>query len=420
VPAPIDVYGERPVEAVAVHKHRQRILLPVLLFIATCITTYLVGGPAYAGCVMGILLAHELGHFVQARQYHVPASLPYFIPIPAAPLGTMGAVIVMRGHMGNRKALFDIGITGPLAGLVPALICCVVGLSLSEVVDVTRVPAVSLGSPLLFDYLAYLRFGSLPANQDVLLHPVAFAGWVGLFITALNLMPIGQLDGGHILYALLRRKAHPIATLFLAGALLGVVLTRNVEPGEVVNPGSGVHVAYEDDDAYARWVGKDLPTEAEWEFAARGGLSGKPYAWGDDLKPGGKWMANIYQGQFPVEGRDTAEDGFLGIAPVGQYPPNGYGLYDVAGNVWEWTSDWYRPDTYATIAAAGPVARNPKGPESGFDPAEPEEKKRVHRGGSFLCTDQYCTRYMIGTRGKGEVNTASNHVGFRCVKDPTP
>ena len=140
----------------------------------------------------------------------------------------MGAVIVMRGHMGNRKALFDIGITGPLAGLVPGgMICCVVGLSLSEVVDVTRVPAVSLGSPLLFDYLAYLRFGSLPANQDVLLHPVAFAGWVGLFITALNLMPIGQLDGGHILYALLRRKAHPIATLFLAGALLGVVLTRN-------------------------------------------------------------------------------------------------------------------------------------------------------------------------------------------------
>lgn len=175
-----------------------------------------------------------------------------------------------------------------------------------------------------------------------------------------------------------------------------------------------VQIAYEDAVAYAKWAGKRLPTEAEFEFAARGGLEGKLYAWGNELKPGGKWMANIFQGHFPY--KDTGEDGFAGLAPIAQFPANGYGLYDMAGNVWEWCSDWYRPDYYAQLAQAGGVARNPQGPAASFDPTEPGEKKRVQRGGSFLCTDQYCTRYMAGARGKGEISTGSNHVGFRCVR----
>ncbi len=180
-----------------------------------------------------------------------------------------------------------------------------------------------------------------------------------------------------------------------------------------------VHIAYEDAEAYARWAGKDLPTEAQWEFAARGGHSGQSYAWGNELNPGGKWMANIFEGHFPNE--NTRLDGHAGAAPVGSFPANGYGLHDVAGNVWEWCKDWYRPDSYARDAAGG-VVKNPAGPAQAesFDPAEPGMAKRVQRGGSFLCTDQYCTRYMVGTRGKGAPDTGSNHAGFRCVRAANP
>lgn len=178
-----------------------------------------------------------------------------------------------------------------------------------------------------------------------------------------------------------------------------------------------VHLAYEDAQAYAKWAGKRLPTEAEWEFAARGGEAGKLYPWGDELRPGGTWAANIYEGRFPVS--DSGDDGYAGIAPVGRYSPNRYGLFDVSGNVWEWVSDWYRPDYFAELAKSGQVARNPQGPDTPFDPAEPNEKKRVHRGGSFLCTSEYCTRYMVGTRGKGEISTGSNHLGVRFVKPAT-
>lgn len=176
-----------------------------------------------------------------------------------------------------------------------------------------------------------------------------------------------------------------------------------------------IHVAYDDAVAYARWAGKRLPTEAEWEFAARGGLTGKLYAWGDEFSPQDQPRANTWQGRFPVA--DTGRDGYIGLAPVARYPANGYGLYDIAGNAWEWTADWYRDDYYAQLAAAGGVAHNPRGPDSASDPTEPGVPKRVQRGGSYLCTDQYCSRYMVGTRGKGEPGSASNHIGMRLVKE---
>ena len=179
-----------------------------------------------------------------------------------------------------------------------------------------------------------------------------------------------------------------------------------------------VQIAYDDAVAYCEWAGSRLPTEAEFEFASRGGLDRKQYVWGDEFMPAGKHMANTFQGHFPDI--NTGEDGYQATAPVGSFPANGYGLFDMAGNVWEWTSDWYRPDYYQTLAANAEIAVNPKGPGDSFDPNEPGVRKRVQRGGSFLCTDQYCGRYVAGGRGKGAPDTGTNHVGFRCVQDPSP
>lgn len=169
-----------------------------------------------------------------------------------------------------------------------------------------------------------------------------------------------------------------------------------------------VQVAWDDAVAYAKWAGKRLPTEAEWEYAARGGLSQMPYVWGNEFTPGGRHMANTFQGEFP--NKNCNEDGYARTSPVGAFPANRFGLFDMSGNVWQWCADWYRPDYYENSAR-----KNPTGPQDSFDPAEPGIPKRVQRGGSFLCSDQYCSRYMPGGRGKGAVDTGSSHVGFRCA-----
>jgi formylglycine-generating enzyme required for sulfatase activity len=171
-----------------------------------------------------------------------------------------------------------------------------------------------------------------------------------------------------------------------------------------------VQVCYDDAAAYAKWAGKRLPTEAEWEYAAKCSSKGDPYYWGDELKPGGKWMANIHQGSFPET--NSQDDGYTELAPVKSFPPNARGLYDMEGNVWEWCSDLYRPDYYQYS-----VRVNPAGPSDSFDPEEPGMIKHVQRGGSFLCSDQYCNRYKAGSRGKGETTSASNNLGFRCARD---
>lgn len=174
-----------------------------------------------------------------------------------------------------------------------------------------------------------------------------------------------------------------------------------------------VHVAYADALAYAKWVGKDLPTEAEWEFAARGGLGGATYSWGDELTPGGRHMANTWQGQFPHQ--NTKEDGWETTSPVGHYPANAYGLFDMIGNVWEWTHDWYFPRHPSDAVKACCVPKNPRGPARGtVDPHAPIPQK-VLKGGSFLCAPSYCRRYRPAARHAEAIDTSTCHIGFRCV-----
>jgi formylglycine-generating enzyme len=178
-----------------------------------------------------------------------------------------------------------------------------------------------------------------------------------------------------------------------------------------------VHVAYSDALAYAQWAGKTLPTEAEWEFAARGGIDGAEFAWGDELTPGGKHVANTWQGAFPHQ--NLVSDGYQRTSPVTAYPPNGYGVHDMIGNVWEWTTDWYAPRHQADAPKACCIPENPRGgkEESSYDPYQPEIKipRRVIKGGSHLCAPNYCRRYRPAARHAEPVDTSTNHVGFRCA-----
>lgn len=193
-------------------------VIRITLFILTCLSTWFVQGFAYSIAIMSILLSHEMGHYLMSRRYGIPSTLPFFIPFPLSPFGTFGAVIKMKGFITSKRALFDIGVAGPLAGFIVAIPFAVLGIKWSTIQAISPdMPYIQLGDPLLFKILQKLIVGDIPAGYDLILHPFGYAGWVGLFVTALNLLPVGQLDGGHVLYAVFGTKSKWIfmAVIFL-------------------------------------------------------------------------------------------------------------------------------------------------------------------------------------------------------------
>jgi membrane-associated protease RseP (regulator of RpoE activity) len=196
----------------------RRYTIHIVLFILTVASTLIVGGPAYSFAIILILLGHEMGHYLTSRRYGIRATLPFFLPFPLPPFGTLGAVIRMESTVSTRKALFDTGVAGPLTSLLLSIPAIVIGLRLSELIPASQVKegVLRLADPPLFSLIQRLVLGEISENYEILLHPIGFAGWVGLFVTALNLLPIGQLDGGHIAYALFGRKSRLISLIAIA------------------------------------------------------------------------------------------------------------------------------------------------------------------------------------------------------------
>lgn len=203
-------------------------MIHIVLFILTFASTWFVGGVLYSLSIMSILFAHEMGHYIMSKRYGIPATLPYFIPFPLSPFGTFGAIIKMKGIIVNKRALFDIGVGGPLAGFVVSLPFIYVGIKLSKVGPIpSHQGFLELGDPLLFKLFQIMLVGVIPDGYDLILHPFAYAGWVGLFVTALNLLPAGQLDGGHIVYAVFGEKSRKIyISVLLALGIYGVFFNQ--------------------------------------------------------------------------------------------------------------------------------------------------------------------------------------------------
>ncbi|MCL2348756.1 MAG: site-2 protease family protein [Planctomycetaceae bacterium] len=219
--------GLCPAQQTPAPEPAQRWRLPLFLYVATWVSVYSVGGIRFAVAVMTILTFHELGHYLQARRYRVSASLPYFLPIPVTLFGTMGAIIKMDGRIPSRRALFDIGISGPLAGLVPTLIFCIIGVSTAQVVPLESIEGdVLFKNPPIVQWLSDFTFGQLPYDMTLDMGAIGRAGWFGLFLTTLNLFPIGQLDGGHVFYALLGRRAAALSSGLFFGIVCFVMLTQ--------------------------------------------------------------------------------------------------------------------------------------------------------------------------------------------------
>lgn len=202
-------------------------MIKIILFLLTIASTFFVGGFSYSISIITILLAHEMGHYFMTRRYGIPATLPYFIPFPLSPFGTFGAIIKMKGIIINKKALFDIGVAGPLSGFIVAIPFVILGIKLSKVQLVTgKMAYLQLGDPLIFKILQKYLIGDIPQGYDLVLHPFAYAGWVGLFVTALNLLPVGQLDGGHVIYAVFGERSKWVFGASIA-LLAGLALFYN-------------------------------------------------------------------------------------------------------------------------------------------------------------------------------------------------